>query len=204
MTSQPCLLTAVTMTILAALGDTHSHPYVSNVISTDAAFCHSRFFLLRVGFTQPKKEKITVGAGSTAKIAAPGGSKMTIPQGLSTGKSPWSSTPPKDLVLQGIFARVGKKMETQIPLFLPPSPYTVTYSYRKLPRWASTDYDTTLSILIKHCFFSEQTPLLHRSPQQRLHRSEVFKHFTSGSQAIIINLTTTSDTVFIRNNLWGD
>lgn len=130
---------------------------------------------------------------------------MTIPQGLSIDKSPWSSTPPKDLVLQGIFARVGKKMKTQILLFSP---------------------------LYIHCDLFIQT--IAQICQHRTHHHFIHSHFPSNTAFSLSKpysplissaasslprsilkfqeqlpgnnnkFLTTSDTVFIRNNLGGD
>lgn len=179
---------------------------VSDTISTDTALCHYGFFLLQVGFTRPTG-KIAVRAGSAVEIAAPGGSKMTIPQGLSADKSPWSSAPLKDLILQGIFARVGKKMKTHILLFFPPLYIhrdlviqTIAHicQHRIQHHFFHSPFSSNTAVsLSKHLF---STDLL----SSIILIQKYLKISGAASKAVIINLLTTSDTVFIRSILWGD
>lgn len=127
------------------VGDTQSHPMFQTWSALTQPFVTTGFYLLQVGL-HGHEEKSQSELGYV-EIVAPGGSKMTIPQGLTNHHG---AAPLKDLVLQGISARLGKKIKTQILLSPPPFIYTVTYSYRQLPRFASTERDTTLSILISH------------------------------------------------------
>lgn len=160
--------------------ETRSHPMFQTWSALAQPFVTTIFPSFKWNYTANRKNK----AGSTVNIAAPGGSKMTIPQGVSTHKSPWSSTPPKGLVLQGIFARLGKKMKTQILPFFFPSIYSVTYSYRQLPRFASTEYDITLSTLISHqtlLLWANTTAPLISSAASSLLRS-IFKNSGSASR----------------------
>lgn len=70
--------------------------YVSTVSAlTQTVFYHHRLFSFKQ-FHEANRKKITIRASPTIKTAAPGGSKMTITNGLGIDKSPWRRTPLKD------------------------------------------------------------------------------------------------------------
>lgn len=187
MTSQPCFLTAVIMTILAVVGDTRSNP----TPQTWSALTKPSVTTIFSSFEQIYRANRKNHCQSW--IHCKNSCTRWQQNDNSSGSQHWQVTmeqhSSKRLGSPRNLCQGRQEDEDSNPAFFPPSIYTVIYSYRQLPRFASTEHTTTLSIPISHqtLLFLWANPILHWSPQQHLHYPEVFKNFRSSFQAIIIN-----------------
>lgn len=147
MTRQPCFLTAVIMTISAVVGDTRSNPMLQTRSAPTQPFVTTIFSSFERIYTASRKNHCQ------SWIHCKNSCTRWQQNDNSSGSQHWQVT-----MEQHSSERLGsprslmgrQEDENSNPAFFPPSVYTVIYSYRQLPRFASTEHDTTFSIPISH------------------------------------------------------